>query len=166
MNAVEFYNGGVLENGLSYEAAMTFRENYLEGHHSYIQYLFPTDEPSMFNIDAPILDEEQIKQFRTRTDLRYKLFAAFDKMLDFYGFKHETNDFRIVPKTDINPDTCHWLCYGDHNYLRITRILKCLKLCGLEYFANKFYEALTKVYLQYPKYIGENTYGYWTRAVS
>jgi hypothetical protein len=166
MNAVQFYDGHTLEGGLNYEAAMNFREGYLEGHHSYIQWLFPTNEPSMFNIDAPILDDMQIAQFRVRTDLRYKMLMAFEKMLDFYGFTYLVDSFQIVPKTVINPDTAHWLCYGDHNYLRITRILKSLKLCGLGYFAHKFYEALTKVYEQFPKYIGENTFGYWTRAVT
>lgn len=165
MNAVQWYDGGVLDGGLSYEAAMNFNENYLESHHSYIQWLFPTDEASMFNASAPVLDAEQINQFQTRTDLRYKLFGAFEKMANFYGFIIDQN-MQVVPRQKITPGNTHWLFRGDHNYLRMTRILKCLRLCGLTHFANRFFEALTEVYSKYPEYIGENTYGYWQRAVT
>lgn len=60
-------------------------------------------------------------------------------MLDFYGIQRNGENF--VKKKD-------WLIHFDnlqekpHNYLRITRILKCLKEIGLEKEKNMFLEFL------------------------
>ncbi len=53
----------------------------------------------------------------------------------------------------------------DHNYLRITRILKCLMTFGLEDEARAFYECLRRIYREDSDQIGDETFQYWTNAV-
>ncbi|HYX14719.1 MAG TPA: opioid growth factor receptor-related protein, partial [Nostoc sp.] len=58
-----------------------------------------------------------------------------------------------------------WVCRFNHNYLRITRILKCLITFGLENEAQAFYEGLRKIYRENSDRIGRETFHYWTIAV-
>ena len=50
----------------------------------------------------------------------------------------------------------------DHNYLRITRILKCLMTFGLIDEAQAFYECLRQIYREESDQIGGETFQYWT----
>ena len=84
-------------------------------------------------------------------------------MLDFYGFQRQGRGIAPSPEFARRAET--WLAYGDHNYLRITRILRCLKLCGLEGYAGAFYQALKKVYAEHEREIDPETFRFWTRAI-
>ena len=62
-----------------------------------------------------------------------------------------------------------WLSPGNHNHLRITRILRCLSLLGLEAEARAFFECLSEIYeneqSQPRPAISTETIQYWRRAV-
>ena len=62
-----------------------------------------------------------------------------------------------------------WLSPGNHNHLRITRILRCLSLLGLEAEARAFFECLSEIYeneqSQPRPAISTETILYWRRAV-
>ena len=53
----------------------------------------------------------------------------------------------------------------DHNHLRITRILRCLRVLGLEKQSEEFYKALREVFNDPKIRIGERSMVFWTRAV-
>src|SRR2546428_10090232 len=55
--------------------------------HDYVQWLFPLDEPSSVNPDAPILTGDDIDTFRTSEKLRKRLLDSLRLMLRFYGFE-------------------------------------------------------------------------------
>ena len=55
---------------------------------------------------------------------------------------------------------------SDHNHLRITRILRSLRVLGLEAEAKAFYDALTEVFDASKGHIGQKSMMFWTRAVS
>lgn len=164
INVIEFYRGKPTKHeGLTYESAINFTDDKLEVHHSYIQWLFPLEVPSNFNPFAPLLTNEQKELFKSDNDLKNKLIVAFERMLKFYSFKFDSD--RIIPVKRITPETVHWFHFGDHNYLRISRILRCLNLCGETVRASLFLEALTKLYLEFPGYISSNNMKYWQEAI-
>ena len=140
----------------------------LEIVHDYIQWLFPLAERSAFNPNAPIVDEEVIQAFHTNPQLRENLFKSFLLMLRFYGLQgsEDKNGNFIVTKSPEYPERRReWICIMNHNYLRITRILKCLTVLGLKSYAQAFYRCLEQIYREESRHIGSKTFQYWTNAV-
>lgn len=58
-----------------------------------------------------------------------------------------------------------WCVRFDHNHLRITRILRCLRVLGLQRECEAFYQALQDVFDDPATSIGNKSMMYWTRAV-
>ena len=146
--------------------AWNFEE--LECTHDYIQWLFPLSKRSAFNRDAPIVDEDVIQAFQSNPHLRQNLLHSFTVMLKFYGLqRQESNDRKIVvsQSEDYPNRKGEWVCIFNHNYLRITRILKCLMTFGLENEAQVFYDCLRQIYRENSDQIGGETFQYWTIAV-
>jgi len=140
----------------------------LECTHDYIQWLFPLPEKSAFNADAPVVDEEVIRAFQSDRRLRQNLVKSFVVMLHFYGLRcdrKEVGKVAISRSKNYPIRKQEWLCIFDHNYLRITRILKCLMTLGLENEARAFYECLGQIYREESDRIGGDTFQYWTNAV-
>jgi hypothetical protein len=106
---------------------------FLEGCHSYIQWLFPIQESGL-NPQAQVLQKHEIQTMRGDPAIIQRIKASFALMLDFYGF--ELNGPNMSPPIDRNArnyvDRFDNLSYSSHNYLRITRMLKFLGEVGLE----------------------------------
>ena len=141
----------------------------LESVHDYIQWLFPLPERSGFNVAAPVLNPKPIQGFRTRADLQENLRASFLRMMKFYGFEVRTGEqitVRLAP--DFAPKAAKWLSPGNHNHLRITRILRCLTILGLEPEAKAFFGCLAEIYEDEQNKpipaISDETTGYWRKA--
>ena len=96
----------------------------------YIQWLFPTKQASQFNPNAPLLNDQDIAEFAKDKKLRDKLLASFDLMLNFYGFGRD--GLSIFHSDDWDTKSTNWIKPGNHNFLRITRILMSLSLLGLK----------------------------------
>lgn len=141
----------------------------LECAHDYIQWLFPIAEKSHFNPYAPVVDEKVIQAFQENTRLQQNLLQSFSVMLNFYGLtisRDEQQGKVVVEKSENYPDRKQeWVNMLDHNYLRITRILKCLIAFGLMQEAQAFYECLQQIYREDSDQIGGETFQYWTDAV-
>lgn len=82
----------------------------IEQVHDFIQWLFPLDQPSGANRRAPVLSAEDVAEIHASGLAQIALAAATDRMAHFYQ-RHG-----------------HWLVDHDHNHLRITRIIKSLRL--------------------------------------
>lgn len=109
-----------------------------------MQGLFPISEGQGVNPHAFPLNETERKILST-PEYQQKFLKSLDLMLDFYGVELKNN--KIEKKKD-------WLLHFDnleqnpHNWLRITRILKCLKEIGLvkekdillEFLKNEVYK--------------------------
>lgn len=168
---ISFYLGEAPDaEGRMWEDVMKFNHAQLEYVHDYIQWLFPSDEPSNFNTDAPLLSEEDQHAFHNNQILRDRLLQAFRKILDFYGFELHEKLHGEIPWIYVvrsgDWDGAHqWVEVYNHNYLRITRILKCLRLCDQRHYALAFYYALDELYKEYGKRIGQRTFDFWTQAV-
>ncbi|WP_375497776.1 opioid growth factor receptor-related protein [uncultured Nostoc sp.] len=166
---VPFYLGEQRDSkGRTIQEMWTWDFEELECVHDYIQWLFPLPERSAFNRDAPIVDEKVIQAFQSNPHLRQNLLHSFTVMLQFYGLqRYENNDGKIVvSQSEAYPNRKReWICIFNHNYLRITRILKCLMTFGLENEAQAFYECLRQIYRENSDRIGSETFQYWTIAV-
>lgn len=132
--------------GRTIEAVLGFTNLQLEQVHDYVQWLFPLDEPSRFNPDAPLLDESTIEAIRCDGIALANFRRGLERMLRFY----ETSD--------------HWAQAYDHNLLRISRILRSTRLLlGAEEARTLHARFLTRcAALGFDP--GSETLGYWSRA--
>mgnify|MGYP001793472539 CR=1 FL=1 len=141
----------------------------LECAHDYIQWLFPIGEKSHFNPNAPVVDEGIIQAFKENFRLQKNLLQSFSVMLNFYGLaisKDEQGKVVVEKSGNYPIRKQEWVTMLDHNYLRITRILKCLMAFGLIQEAQAFYGCLQKIYREDSDQIGGETFQYWTDAVN
>lgn len=123
------------------DTILAWDDDRLEAVHDYIQWLFPLVEASGFNPYAPVLTRENIATVRENPALTAQLRRAFVRLLRFYGFGWENGAVT-------GPDparTRRWVTPGNHNFLRISRILRSLNLLGLEREAAAFHAALERV---------------------
>lgn len=146
-------------------------DDLLERTHDYIQWMFPLSAPSAFNPSTPVLDLETIQEFRSRSDLQEGLRASFRRMLDFYGFVLvDVPKLMVQSASNFQDKAANWLTPNNHNHLRITRILRCLRLLGLEAEAAAFFCCLTEIYRADSKgedpRITAETFSFWQQAVS
>ena len=165
---VEFYLGAVADSeGRTIEQIWSWDYSQLEYIHDYIQWLFPLTEASNFNYKAPILIESDIDQFRASDKLKNQLLTSFKIMLGFYGLQCIENNNTIDIKLSDTFETRkqEWLHRGNHNHLRITRILKSLKLLGLEEYAQAFFMCLEQIYNFERGSIDARSYQFWKHAV-
>lgn len=168
---IQFYRGkGTDAEGRYLNEILQWNHYKLEVVHNYIQWLFPLRTASAFNADAPILDDAQIRIFRADTDLQTRLSRALKMMLDFYGFEmradENDNGIQIVPSASWPERKRNWLTPGNHNLLRITRILTSLCLLGKEDYARAFFAVLDRVYATSDgKIIGSRSYEFWRGAI-
>ena len=166
---VAFYHGNGRDHRgrlLSHIRQYAFHD--LERHHDFIQWLFPLPEPSGANPDAPLLTVEDIAAFRSDDSLRKTLLRSFTLMLQFYGLElvERGDDVEVARDIHFDERSREWLTSGNHNFLRISRILRSLSLLGLGALARAFLQALEDIYAENARTIGETTIGYWRRAVN
>lgn len=165
MSILKFYISGGKDNvGRTLNEIYSFDYHKLEYTHDFIQWLFPTNEISRFNPNAPVVFNQIAEQFETSEIAKKNLHKSFCLMLDFYGLEIEKNG-QIKIGNRFNNRSENWINSGNHNYLRITRILKSLKLLGLKKQAIEFQRILLEVYELYPEKIGKRTLSFWRNAL-
>ena len=165
---VLFYReDGTDRRGRRLAESLAWDDEQLEAVHDYVQWLFPLPEPSGFNPHAPLLSQADQSAFAADPVLRAHFLAAFRRMLAFYGLGLDDGN----PPT-IRPDPAcpgripAWLRPGDHNLLRVTRILRSLTLLGLRPCAEAFLAALLDAHASgtVPP-VNPVTLRYWREAV-
>lgn len=148
---IEFYLGHARDvAGRHIGYVMNFRDHELESCHDYIQWVFPLPEPSRFNPWAPLLTEDDINCFRIYSSTRGAMKAMLARMERFYL----TND--------------HWLKTKDHNFLRLTRIFRSLRLClGDEgdALANNLFDAIHIQWGDRLTSVAGNSVDFWENAL-
>lgn len=113
---------------------LTWSDRKLEARHDYVQHLFPLPERSPVNPDAPLVTKQVRDAFIQRSELRQSLRRAFARMCSFYGLEateSSTGDVTIRKGANFDDNAAQtWLTSGDHNHLRITRIIRCMRILG------------------------------------
>lgn len=115
---INFYHGNPSSSNHVLEEIWNYTLKELEMNHDYIQWMFPLNEASKCQPNSPVLTDEDIAKFRVSRKLKLKLLRS---VRVFMNFLRETIDT--------------WMVCFDHNHLRITRMLRCLVIMGLEYEA-------------------------------
>ncbi len=93
---------------------------FWENTHDFIQWLFPLSEESSAVRNAPILNDQEIELIRASESARSSLLASVDRYKLFLQ------------------NTTRWRNSYDHNHLRITRVIKSLRLLTNDEIANGF----------------------------
>jgi hypothetical protein len=149
---LRFYRSeGPDSEGRTLEEILGWDDDALETTHDYIQWLFPLPERSAFNPRAPVLTEAEMAAARGDERVQQNLRRAQDRMRVFY---------RVTPEREHLPKA--WACSVDHNHLRITRILRSLRLLGREQEAEALYRDLSR----FDAPVDERAKRFWREAVS
>ena len=161
---VAFHRGeGADDEGRRLADIWRYSDDELEAVHDYIQWLFPLTEPSAFNPSAPVLDAATIERMRSDETIRSNVERSLDVMLGFYGLARDGD--RIVRGANFAERARNWLAGPNHNFLRLTRILKSLVLLGFGAEARALLACLEEVHDSHGPIIGNRTMAFWRRAV-
>lgn len=151
---IDFYEGNKPDKCRHFLTDIwTYSFKRLEDGHDYIQWMFPLNEPSAHNLDAPILTDEDITRFQTSPSLKWRLMTSVHVFMMFLHFTVE-----------------NWINEYDHNHLRITRVLKCLILMGLVNQAEALLEEINIIVNAARKASGDDSFmrkpqQFWFEAV-
>jgi len=121
-------------------------DHQAETTHDYIQWLFPLDEPSRSVMGAPVINELDIEDIRQSKLAQQNLVNSASWFLGFL----ERND--------------HWITKYDHNHLRITRVIKSLRLLTSDGAADKFRDKVTKLAGDNLSLVDQEARNFWASA--
>ena len=158
---VRYYCGqGTDDRGRTLAETQALDAQRMEYYHDFIQWLFPLRQPSQFNAGAPVLSDEDIREFHERPELRANLRRSFIAFLGFLGLDYHDGIVRADRDRGLRSKIFE---IPNHNWLRITRVLLCLKTLGLDEESAAFFEYLKDAY---DRRVGitEETFEYWQDA--
>ena len=121
-------------------------DHQAETTHDYIQWLFPLDEPSRSVMGAPVLNELDIEDIRHSELAQQNLIKSASWFLGFL----ERND--------------HWITKYDHNHLRITRVIKSLRLLASDEAADTFRDKVLALAGDNLNLVDQKARGFWRSA--
>jgi hypothetical protein len=115
----------------------TWFGNYsrLEAEHSFIQHLFPIQEGQGLSGCSQRLQKHEIETMKADPAIQERLLRSTETMLDFYGIRFERvseNGFKLSRCVETCQEQFRDLNIYSHNYLRITRMCKCLGDLGFD----------------------------------
>lgn len=168
---VSFYSGGIDHRGRALAQILAWTDDELETVHDYIQWVFPTVAPSPVNPAAPVVSGSTMAAFSADGELRTALRRSLDRMLAFYGLQRtagSAGDVQIaIDHAHFDERARVWLRPGNHNHLRLTRILQSLAALGLEAEARALRRCLLTDVGEGPgqRRISPETLAFWNAAV-
>lgn len=118
----------------------------LEREHDYIQWMFPSDIESDFFNGAPVLTDDDIIFIKNSPTIQEQIGLSLARMIEFY----EKNDY--------------WITQKNHNFLRLTRILRFLWLAGRKHDYVCLQKVLDDIFGEFPEVIGSETFYFWKNA--
>jgi hypothetical protein len=158
---IKFLRGdGPGPNGYYLDDVLQYSNDEFDLHHDFIQWLFPTNQESNFNPDAPILTPNEIKIIRADPHLQNVMDTIYHRWLRFCGLRQTDTGLEFGTNEYPKGNQMVWGQFN-HNMLRITRVLHSLNLLGLHDHKEEFYNFL----LKNKTIFNENTFGYFTQAI-
>ncbi len=142
-----FLNGTAADiHGRTFEDVMVFSDEQIEHTHNFIQWLFPLPEPSLSVPGSPYLSDADITAIKDNSAAVANLNIAADWFLNF-----------LVRNQ-------HWIKPFDHNHLRITRVIKSLRLIAGDETAAWFKAEVIRVVGEAKETIGARARHFWENA--
>lgn len=132
--------------GRTFDEVVSLDDQGLERNHDFIQWLFPLTEPSQAVPGSPVLDASAVAALRASPVVQARLAKASARMLDFYAA------------------TDRWRRAYDHNHLRITRIIRSLRLLVGEDQADAFKAVILSRVEATRAPVSARSRGYWATA--
>ena len=117
-----------------------------ENTHDYIQWMFPLNEPSQAVNGAPVLNDFDIDEIREN---QLAIENLEESALWFLGFLKRNN---------------HWIVNYDHNHLRITRVIKSLRLLTGDLVADEFRNKVSELAGDNLTLVDRKARNFWARA--
>ncbi len=156
---IAFYRGTAPDSeGRTLADLWAFSDREMEDVHDFIQWMFPLREASRFNPDAPLLTDSDVAAFRADPALREALGRSLARFLAFLGLAIEGDG--VVEGPDFAAKADVWK-YPNHNWLRITRVLACTRMLGLEGESRAFFAFLDGLLQAGKSGIDAHTFAYW-----
>jgi hypothetical protein len=140
-----------------------FTPQELEQKHDFIQWWFPTKTRSVYNQNAPLLDDSIIQQIKRNPQALNNMRESFKRICNFFGIEIVKDNGTVACRKARDwPRPGNVWTRGNHNLLRISRILESLGLMGLHSEQNALFQFLDTLYKD-PQYhsIIEPAYSYW-----
>lgn len=167
-----FYTGKIPANykaGYFLKDILNWSDYQLEVAHDFIQWLFP-DETGGMNSKAPKLNDKDLQALKESKEVRKEIVKSTLRMLNFYGFKVFINEEGEISLAQIKPlyrkeNGKTVGLFSEHNYLRITRMIKFLRLMDMQYLSSLvMYMCCLALNDKDLKYKILNSFGYWKNA--
>jgi len=158
-----FCDEGIDPAGRTIFDMMDMTDQQLESNHDVIQWMFPLHERSSVNPDCPLVDHQSAQVLQESIYARQRMLAMIKRFGRFLGFElNEEGQF--VPTPELADNRENWHSPMNHNHLRITRVIRSLRLFGLENEAKAFHEAVRQSALE-ANCATERTLAYWKQAL-
>lgn len=138
----------------------------MEKCHDRIQWLFPLHEDSRMASSYPVVTPEIVEEAKKHPEIKENMIKSTKFYLKFLGVTGASDDAivdLITGKTVIYPIKGNWCRLGDHNLLRITRMLRSLRFFGAEVLAGELYPHFVRIGTR--ANLGRLTLHYWERAM-
>ena len=133
--------------GRTLESIWSFSDEDIERTHDFIQILFPLNKQSESAFHGYYLDsEELIEQIRSSSKARENILKCSNWYLSF-----------------LTRNVWLWNRNYDHNQLRITRVIECLRLLISEDEADKFYDDVLTIIKDNNK-LNQTSLNFWKNA--
>lgn len=138
----------------TYADLLGYNDYEMEKCHDQIQWLFPLHEPSRHADTCPVLLPSTVMEAKQYDEVLENLYTAKVRLEMFL----KIGDFEDVDKQR------KWCRYKNHNILRVTRVIRCLRLFDLNDDAVDFYN---KSIVVADRFLSTNdTKNWWTKALA
>lgn len=162
---IEFYKNQTKNiYGFTLEQMWNFTLKELEKRHNYIQWMFPLDKPSRFEEMAPVLDENTINIMLNDKLIIENLKKSFAVIINLYGLTYDKENKSILRASDFQEKAKVWLTENNHNFARISRILKSLTIFKCHDEAQMFFNILTEIKRENPTIL-DCSYLFWKESL-
>ena len=119
---IDFLSGEDLDtSNRTFDAYLDANNQWWGQNHDHIQWAFPLPEGSKAQPHSPVADDAFYAAVKADSRLQARMIAMTGRYIQFLE------------------QTQEWRRPRDHNHLRITRVIRCLHLCGLDDIAEKVF---------------------------
>ena len=140
-------NGGVDFKGRTLEMIWSFTDEQIESIHDFVQIIFPLDKPSESTFHGYYLSSQEIiNKIKGNQTAKENILKSSKWYFSF-----------------LKRNIWLWNRKYDHNQLRITRVIECLRLLVSEEEADKFYENILMI-IEDDNRINEASLNFWNKA--
>lgn len=142
---VEFFrDGGKDPYGRTLQDMLGMNDFEWESSHDVVQWAFPLHEPSNFNDECPLVRAEELPILQSDPKCQENMRDVLLRFTKFLGFewRQEGDVWSFYPADNYQQKVKVWRTKYNHNYLRITRVIRSLRLFGMDVLAQQFYDAV------------------------